>query len=147
MAGGIRRGHVNSALSGSVFINVDASTLTTVVDEAVDEALDELQEQVDDLAGDVAALTAGSAEVKTVELDLPKGRRSGSLVVEPVGGFPELQVGAPVLVTLAPHQDAIESILFAAEVLNTRQMRVHWSAAGPVPSRVVVNYIVGTQED
>lgn len=139
----VRRGHVNVADQSRLVIQIEPSEATAAaVDAAIAPAVDDLQTQLDELVVTVEGI---STDVNRLEVNLPVGRRSGSLIVEPEGGFSDDQVGAPVLVTQAPRKGAIETVLFAAEVLNLRQMRLHWSAPGPAPSRVVVNYVIGSR--
>ena len=143
MPGVVRRGHVNVADQSRLVIQIEPSEATAAaVESAIEPAVTDLQAQLDELVVSVEGLTT---DVNTLTVELPRGRRSGSLIVEPEGGFTDDQVGAPVLVTPAPNQGAIETVLFAAEVLNLRQMRLHWSAPGPAPSRVVVNYVIGSR--
>lgn len=147
MANVIRRGHVNNAGQPTTVTFVASEETAAAAEAAAEEAVAPVQEQLDQLEADIAEGTVGAAAVLSIAVDLPRGRRSGSVIVEPVDGFSELQVGAAVLVSLAPRQGAIESVMFAGEVINRRQMRLHWSAPGPVPSRVVVNYIVGNRQE
>ena len=144
----VRRGKVNSVDANTLRISIEAGAATAAaVEAAVAPAVDDLQEQINEL---VVSVTS-TQTVNTVELDLPKGRRGGSVLIEPAGGFTEAQVGAPVMVGLAPGErpDELEgaAITFAGEVLNQRQMRLHWSAANPVPRRVSINYIIGSRAE
>jgi len=144
----VRRGKVNAADASTLRISIEAGAATAAaVEAAVTPAVEELQEQINELVVSVSA----TQTVNTFALDIPKGRRGGSFIIEPAGGFTEAQVGAPVLVGLAPgaRPDELEgaAITFAAEVLNTRQMRLHWSAANPAPRRVSIHYIIGSRAE
>lgn len=142
----VRRGKVNAADASTLRISLEAGPATAAaVEAAVTPVVEELQDQIDELVVQVTT----QQTIGTLELDLPKQRRGGSILVEPVGGFTEAQVGAPVLIGLSPgaRPDELEgaTMTFAAEVLNVRQMRVRWSAANPAPGRVSVNYIIGVR--
>jgi hypothetical protein len=145
MANVIRRGHVNNAGQPTTLTVVTSDATAAAVEEAAAAAVAPVQEQLDELTEAIADGTVAGAALQSLTVELPRGRRSGSTVVEPEGGFSDTQIGAPVMVTIAPNQGAIESVLFAGEVLNSRQMRLHWSAPGPAPSRVIVNYIIGSR--
>jgi hypothetical protein len=112
----------------------------------------------EELAGQIqAAAATAAAEVaaverrrvglalETAEIELPAGRRSGSLMVE--GTFTAEEVGAPVLVTQAPPDRFDEAefglVLFVAQVVTTKAMRIAWSASSSVPRRVKLLYIIG----
>ena len=144
MAEVVRRGHVNPNGLGSS-IRVDASLAQTAVNQVVTPQVENLQEQLNLLADILAA----QRDVRHMEIDLRRGRRGGSLLVEPSGGFTEDQVGGPVLMTLAPTAQPDEAegavVTFTARVLNERQMRVWWSSAAPAPRRVNVNYMVSVR--
>lgn len=143
MANVVRRGHVNNAGQPTTLTVVTSEATAAAVEEAAAEAVAPVQEQVDAIAEAIASGAVVSAALLSAELRIARGRRSGHVDVE--GTFTENQIGAPVMVTLAPNQGAIESILFAGEVLNSRTLRLHWSAHGPAPTRVVVNYIIGSR--
>jgi hypothetical protein len=145
MAAVVRRGHVNNAGQPSTLTIVTSEATAAAVEEAAAAAVEPIQDQVDAITEAIASGSVVSAALASIELRLPRGRRSGHVDVEPEGGFTENQVGAPVMVTIAPNQGAIESVLFAGEVLNSRTLRLHWSAPGPAPTRIVVNYIIGSR--
>lgn len=145
MPGVVRRGHSNNAGQPTTVTFVASDATAAAAAAAAEEAVAPVQEQLDELTAAIETGTIGSASLSSVDLILPRGRRSGHIDIEPEGGFTENQVGAPVMVTIAPNQGAIEAVLFAGEVLTTRKMRLHWSAPGPAPTRVVVNYIIGSR--
>jgi hypothetical protein len=146
MANVVRRGHVNNAGQPTTLTVVTSDATAAAIEAAAAEAVAPVQEQLDELTEAIADGTAtGTSALQTLTVALTRGRRSGSTIVEPEGGFSDTQIGAPVMVTMAPHQGAIDTVLFAGEILNSRQMRLHWSAPGPAPSRVVVNYIIGSR--
>jgi hypothetical protein len=130
--GTVRRGHVNT---------VDQQQ-AAVVDAVVDLNVD-----LDDVNAALAALASRQQQhrVGRLEFTLPVGRRGGQVLVD--GDFAADQVGQPVLVSLAPfdRRDEAEGVAltFVGEVVNRHQMRLHWSAAGPAPSRVAVHFLIG----
>lgn len=109
---------------------------------------------VDTVAEDVAAQTAvvrllERAELRTAQLELAVGRRGGTVVLEPAGGFTAEQIGAPVLVVQAPGRSIREAelglVLFVGEVINARQLRIGWFSSEPAPRVVSIHYIIGSR--
>lgn len=89
------------------------------------------------------------AEIRTAELELPAGRRGGTVLVEPPGGFSAAHIGAPVLVVQAPGSSMRNAeaglVLFVGEVINARQLRIGWFSSEPAPRVVSIHYIIGSR--
>lgn len=89
----------------------------------------------------------------------PKPRRGGKFYVEPTGGFTNKQVGAPVVITMAPSdrdydgspasgeslddEAEFDHVLAVARVLDRRRMRVTWFSPRPVKGTFQFNYVIG----
>jgi hypothetical protein len=100
-------------------------------------------ERIELLEAELDALSARSGpQLATIEL--PFGRRDGSVILEPAEGFADDAIGAPVIMSQASSRDGVR-LLVSGEVLNRRQMRVHFSCAGGAPRTAQVSYILGTQ--
>lgn len=116
----------------------------TLLQAAIQSALDALAP-----LGALAEITDESsttdvALIGTTYIDLGRGRRGGSFIVE--GSFVPSQIGAPVLTQLFPLRgDEAEGVLTCARaiVLDQRRMRVHWSASSPLAGKVVVHFAIG----
>lgn len=117
---------------------LDDRIATTVVATVVQPVLTRLIA----LEEAVAALERGV--VHEAVLELPAGRRSGIVYVEPPGGFVAEAIGAPVLVSQrASLEDEYCIAGFTAEVLDERRMRVAFWCASPVPKQLSIVYLIG----
>jgi hypothetical protein len=95
-----------------------------------------------DLLAIAFGLPVPSNVVLSAIVELPQGQTSGIAFFETV--FDQKQVGAPVIVT---HQEPDgDIVLFAGQVISTREMRLVWSCPGGAPALVKVSYILGTAE-
>jgi hypothetical protein len=112
---------------------------TTIVGEFVTP----LEVRIEQLEADVAAI--GQNTVQQAEVDLRAGGQGGTLYLEPAGGFEDATIGRPILINQGPSGDQDEGaiVLFTAEVISTKSMRLRWFCAGPAPSRVQVVYLIG----
>jgi hypothetical protein len=119
----------------------------TALDRATSDALRAEMTAIAAAAATEAALAARRAtalELRTATIDLPAGRRSGSVDVD--GAFTSDQVGTRVIVTQGP-PDRIEDaeagiVLFVGQVVSRTVMRVTWFAVSPAPRRVRILYLV-----
>lgn len=116
-------------------VNTFIGTFVTPITERV--------ETLENLVDDLTAIARGV--VQTALLTLDRGRRGGTTLYEPVEGFEEEAVGKPVLMTQASTDDRDEGgiVLFTAEVINVRQLRVRWFSAFKAPQTVQVVYLIG----
>lgn len=89
----------------------------------------------------------------------PIPRRGGKFFVEPTGGFTQKQIGAPVVITMAPgdkdydgspvggepvdDEAEFDHVLAVARVLDKRRMRVTWFSPRPVKGTFQFNYVIG----
>lgn len=112
-----------------------ATTVVATVVQPIETRLLALEEAV-------ASLERGV--VHSAILELPVGRRSGVVYVEPPEGFVEEAIGQPVLVSQrASSEDELCIATFTAEVLDSRRMRVAFSSATAVPKRLSIVYVIG----
>lgn len=126
----------------------DRSGLEAALAGAVSQQLVEpLEARVEATEAAIAAVDIG--EMTVADVELRRGAHGGVVIVEPAGGFRERAIGRPVIVQQAagdpPEGDEAEFgvVLFTGQLLNRRQLRLHWFSFWPAPTRVQVVYLIG----